>query len=146
MNDQINPATLPETTIGHAGQIETLTSSAIEGPFLKTAEQDSQPRPSPGRIVSYTVTADQAREINNRRAHADAHRAMHKSAANGTVIHMGSTVTEGRRFPMIITAVHGDAPTSAINGQVFLDGNDSLWVTSVTLGDQPGNYSWPSRD
>lgn len=104
------------------------------------------PRPAIGRIVHYTVTGDQARQINNRRAHADAHRSAHKAAANGTVVHVGSSVSEGRRFPMIITAVHGDDPHSLVNGQVFLDGNDSLWVTSVARGTQPGNYDWPQRD
>lgn len=103
-------------------------------------------RPTLGRMVHYRLTADQARHINNRRAHSDAHRSTHRAVANGTVIHVGNTASEGRMLPMVIVGVHGDSPESAVNGQVFLDGNDTLWVTSVVEGDQPGNYCWPQRD
>lgn len=42
----------------------------------------------------------------------------------------GNPVDTGDVYPMLITRPWGDTPTSAVNGQVFLDGNDSLWVTS----------------
>lgn len=33
-----------------------------------------------------------------------------------------------------------------INGQVFLDGNDTLWVTSADEGTEPGQWSWPVKE
>lgn len=140
--DGVNPRAIDELKFGMLAGVDR-PGKYVGGSTMEVA--DMAPIPSPGRIVNYVITADQAREINNRRAHADAHRSVHKAAANGTMVHVGASVTEGRKFPMIITAVHGDEPTSLINGQVFLDGNDSLWVTSIAPGDQPGTYSWPQR-
>lgn len=37
------------------------------------------------------------------------------------------------------------ANPSGVNGQVFLDGNDVLWVTSVVQGDKPGQWHEPER-
>ena len=42
----------------------------------------------------------------------------------------------------MIVQVWGDQPDSCINLQVFLDGSDQLWVTSVQVGDQEGDYQW----
>lgn len=88
-------------------------------------------KPSIGRIVHYTVTSQDAVAISRRRA---------------TQIHTGNEVVVERVYPMIITRVWGDEPTSAVNGQVLLDGNDAHWVTSVTAGDGPGRFTWPQRD
>lgn len=30
-----------------------------------------------------------------------------------------------------------------VNGQAFLDGNDTLWVTSAPQGDGNGFWDWP---
>ena len=30
-----------------------------------------------------------------------------------------------------------------VNGQVFLDGNDTLWTSSVVEGTEPGTWHWP---
>ena len=46
---------------------------------------------------------------------------------------------------MIITRVFGRDPGSAVNGQVLLDGNDTLWVTSRTTVTGEGSYQWPER-
>ena len=50
---------------------------------------------------------------------------------------------------MMITRVwaHGDhvAETTVVQGQAFLDGNDTLWVTSRQQGDQEGQWSAPPR-
>lgn len=63
--------------------------------------------------------------------------------------------------PGIIVRVWGDAPTAAVNLQVFTDGaapavdyNDGLpsvfWVTSATYQEQAGimahSWSWPARN
>lgn len=34
---------------------------------------------------------------------------------------------------------------AGINGQVFLDGSDTLWVTSVGEGTGEGQWHWPER-
>lgn len=56
----------------------------------------------------------------------------------------------GEHFPAIITRVNfkefGDEP--GCNLQVFLDGNDSYWVTSVKHNNDPldlGTWHWPER-
>jgi hypothetical protein len=32
-----------------------------------------------------------------------------------------------------------------VNGQAFLDGDQTLWVTSAPQGDWPGSWDWPER-
>jgi hypothetical protein len=46
---------------------------------------------------------------------------------------------------MLITRAWGDQPDSLVNGQVFLDGGDCLWVTSVKVGEGPRTFAWPTR-
>lgn len=45
----------------------------------------------------------------------------------------GNTINKGDVYPMMITRLWGpgDNPETLIQGQVFLDGNDSMWATSV---------------
>lgn len=91
--------------------------------------------PTIGRIVHYRLTANDAETILARRA-----------ATRGQSI--GNTPHEGQVVPLIITAVwpeeyagnarlgHHEEGTKydgpeGVNGQVLLDGNDSLWVTSI---------------
>jgi hypothetical protein len=87
-----------------------------------------QQTPAPGRIVHYRLTATDVAAINVRRA-------------NGTDV--GNSVQEGQHPPAIVTAFwpneFGDQP--GINAQVFLDGNDSLWVTSKKEGDSNGEWT-----
>ena len=63
----------------------------------------------------------------------------------GAQAHIGNQAEEGQTFPMIITRVWGDTPEWAVHGQVFLDGNDVLWVTSALVGEGPRTFSWPTR-
>jgi hypothetical protein len=82
-----------------------------------------------GLMVLYRLTADDASATNMRRDDALRNRE--------------NSVSEGDRVPMIITRVWlaaADSPWGSVNGQAFLDGNDSLWVTSVEEGDQPGQW------
>jgi len=94
--------------------------------------------PSLGRIVHYTISATDAQEISRRRL-----------AGGGIAgpIHHGNPVAEGDVFPMVITKVWGDPPndTTAVNGQVMLDGNDLHWVTSVCVGSGPRTFAWPQK-
>jgi hypothetical protein len=81
-----------------------------------------------GKIVFYTLTADNVEVINRRRQHAKEHVSEHIAGANGVMVHFGNEVREGNVFPMIIVKDWGDG---LVNGQVFLDGSDTLWVQSV---------------
>jgi hypothetical protein len=75
--------------------------------------------PSIGRIVHYRLSeSDAARAVARRRQHP----------AFG-----GNTPRARDVYPMMITRVWSENPTETdcVQGQVFLDGNDSLWVTSV---------------
>jgi hypothetical protein len=93
--------------------------------------------PRIGLIVLITLSAAQANAINDRRARSDGR-------------FEGNTEKAGAVRPMLITQVwtdyDGEAHSeSLINGQVFLDGNDTYWATSVHVGEAPeqGNAHWP---
>ena len=103
--------------------------------------------PTAGRIVNYILTADDAIKINRRRTSAQSifERISAGSWPVGAQAHIGNSVTEGDVYPMLIVRVWGDEPTSGVNGQVFLDGNDAYWATSVHEGVSPGQFSWPTR-
>ncbi len=87
-----------------------------------------------GQIVTYTLTEDDAAAINARRADATRNMDRHQAQAQGVLVHVGNTAYQGDRYPMLVVRTWGEDDTSAVNGQVFLDGNDTLWVTSVTPG------------
>jgi len=98
-----------------------------------------------GRIVRYTLTEGDAQAINKRRADTQAHLAEHRDASTGVQVHVGNAAHAGDVFPMLITRVWGDTSEASVNGQVFLDGNDSLWVTSVAEGDGERKFKYPER-
>ena len=110
----------------------------------------NNPIPSIGRIVHYRLSAADAEQINRRRT--DSNRINLRMALQppqwpeGAQAHIGNEAREGDVFPMMITKVWGNDPESAVNGQVYLDGNDVLWATSVRVGDQPRSFSWPVRN
>jgi hypothetical protein len=101
------------------------------------------PIPTIGRIVHYTLSDQDADTINGRRKQALDHVIAHRERADGSVIHYGNAVAEGDVYPMTIVRVWGDRPEAAVNGQVHLDGNDLLWVTSVQVGTGPRTWAWP---
>lgn len=98
--------------------------------------------PSLGRTVGYVLSEHDAQQINKRRQDAAASRIAAENS--GAIVHFGSSVTPGDQCPMIITRVWADedivTEATAVNGQVLLDGNDTLWVTSVKQGD--GECHW----
>lgn len=101
--------------------------------------------PTPGRIVAYTLTEQDAGQINKRRW--DAHLSKIASEESGVVVHHGNVVAEGDVYPMIITRAWYATEDSPVNGQVLLDGNDTLWVTSRNQdldvdGDMPASGKW----
>lgn len=88
------------------------------------------PVPTVGRIVHYALTETDAATINNtgQRVHCD-----------------DADVKAGDKIPMIITRVFGEDADSAVNGQVFLDGSDTLWIRSTSAGEGNGKFTWPNR-
>lgn len=102
----------------------------------------AQQLPSIGRIVHYTLSADDADQINRRRADFDERRSA--SARAGFVGHVGNRAAQGDRFPALIVRVW-DEPQVTVNAQVFLDGNDVFWATSRAEGSAPGTWAWPER-
>jgi len=94
------------------------------------------PVPTVCRSVRYALSDEDIRNINIQRAARN---------GGGTLIYQGNPVAVGETYPMTIVRAWGNEPTSAVNGQVFLDGNDTLWVKSVTHGEGPGHFTWPER-
>lgn len=98
-----------------------------------------RPTPTIGRIVRYTLSADDVLRIQKRRVDFIKHVKSPEYKDTGYVAHFGMAVTEGDVFPMIITNV---TETGLINGTVFLDG-DTLWVGHVSEGIGPDEWHWP---
>lgn len=86
--------------------------------------------PTIGRIVHYTLSAQEAAQINTLR---------------GPMTNQANPAYEGDVYPMMIVRVWGNNPDSAVQGQVFIDGNFTLWATSVYHGEGPRTYAWPER-
>ncbi len=53
--------------------------------------------------------------------------------------HAGNKVQAGAELPLIVTKVH----EKSFNGQVFLDGNDTYWVTEIHYGYEIGDCIEP---
>jgi hypothetical protein len=101
--------------------------------------------PSIGRIVHLRLSEHCAEQVNKRRN--DAQKSEIAATSSGAQVHVGNGVGVGDVFPLLITKIWSDAPTeqTGVNGQVFLDGNDVLWATSVQQGDGPGQWFEPPR-
>lgn len=103
-------------------------------------------RPSIGRIVHYMLTAQDAAQINRRRTSkaSIANRIEMGTWPEGAQAHVGHQVEVGDVLPMIVTRIED---SRNLNGQVFLDGNDTLFVTMVSEGEGlEGFWSWPKRE
>lgn len=105
--------------------------------------------PSICRWVVYTLTEGNVEHINRRRADARMNLSTHIKNSNGVQLHVGNEVEVGQKYPMLITRVWSSPEQVhdgvAVQGQVFLDGNDNLWVTSVVQGDNEGQWHQPPR-
>lgn len=113
-----------------------------------STEQTAEPAPRVPQVgdhVLYCVTDEDATHVNDLRARA--HRSLGFHRENGSHQHEGNTVVPGDVFPMDIVRVFDDpaTPDSLVNGQVHLDGNDTLWVTSRGQGEGHGGH-WTWRD
>lgn len=104
--------------------------------------------PTIGRIVHYTLSEADAEAVNRRRE--DSYQHTHRTPGvtvqgTGDQRHIGNRAEAGQVYPMLITRPWGSTPESSVNGQVFLDGNDVLWVTSVSAGEGQRRFAWPTR-
>jgi hypothetical protein len=99
---------------------------------------------SVGRIVLYQLSDDDAVQINRRRTTGTsiAERIKEKLWPLGAQAHIGNTVSAGESYPMLVARVWSPG---YVNGQVFLDGNDVFWATSVTEGEHGRMWAWPPR-
>jgi hypothetical protein len=83
--------------------------------------------PMVARIVQYQLSEADVARINLHRGRCTVH-------ANRSYV--------GDILPLLILRV---CPDGSVNGQVFLDGDDTLWVTSVREGDTRGTWASPAR-
>lgn len=91
-------------------------------------------QPTIGRIVHYRLSERDVESITGARL-------------NNTSL-FGSIPKAGDVVPLIITRVWPDEygeGVAGVNGQAFLDGNHSHWVTSAKEGADNGEWSWPPR-
>ncbi len=91
----------------------------------------SEQRISSGRLVGYRLTKSDCAAILERRE---------KSGG----LFEGNPPAEDDVVPMLITRIF-PGNTVCFNGQAQLDGNDTLWKTSVLEGTTPGTWHWPPR-
>lgn len=124
--------------------------------------------PTIGRIVYYRLTREDAQAANRRRVDGANHYREHRENANGVQVHVGTQCVAGDIVPLLVVRVWPDEydvgqsicrdhlpdtePTwsfpmsgHGVSGQAFLDGNDSLWITSAPQGDFNGAWDWPVR-
>ena len=100
-----------------------------------------------GRIVLFTLDERDAEEINRRRTSGSSiSERIQKNVPGGVSAwpigaqaHIGNTVYVGDVYPMVVTRVWSPGN---VNGQVLLDGNDCLWVSSVVEGARAHTWSW----
>lgn len=98
--------------------------------------------PTIGRIVIYTLSADDADKINKRRTDAQRHMDAHRTTSNGVMVHVGNEAREGYDYPAMVVATWGREPDSYVNLKVELDGSDNFWAMSRKVGTGPGTYHW----
>lgn len=120
--------------------------------FAGQARQAAPREPSVGRIVMYRLTANDAQAINRRRTTGSSiYERLNQDPPQwpeGAQAHIGNMARADDIVPLLVTRpwhVPGfyTPGTSLLNGQAILDGNDTLWVTSVAEGKEPGQWSWP---
>lgn len=87
-----------------------------------------------GLLAIYTLTAKDAETVNAGR----------KSLGGVFPSGYGNPAAEGDQLPFLVTRDFGGS-LNVVNGQVFLDGNDTHWKTSVSFGEQPGQWQHKSH-
>lgn len=107
-------------------------------------------QPSLGADVLYTLSEDDATQINRRRsdfhAFGQSHAHPHEPGqpgATGHVGHVGNFTRKGDVCPAKVVRTFDETVTTA-NLQVYLDGNDTYWATSRRDGEGPGTWAYPA--
>jgi hypothetical protein len=115
-----------------------------------------------GEVLLYSLTARDVETINRRRtsilsikeriANNDAEIGDKTNFPEqwplGAQAHIGSEVQEGQQFPLIVTKVfntENSLSKSQVNGQLILDGSDTLWVTNIFYGPEKGQWLFIER-
>lgn len=93
---------------------------------LQDAQITAEQTATLGRIVHYQLSETDVAIIRDRRIAS-------KTVAN--------SVWAGDIFPAIVVRTWD----TSVQLQVFLDGNDTYWATSVSEGDGERQWSWPPR-
>lgn len=109
--------------------------------------------PRVGHVVCYTLTADDAAQINRRRTTSrEIGFLLNRSDwPKGAQAHIGSHASAGETVPLIVTgSACEESKGWLVNGQAMLDGTDTLWVQNVPqhtanldVSGTPGAWSWP---
>ena len=105
-------------------------------------------QPAIGRIVHYKLSEQDAAAINKRRADAKQPNLKGVTLASqelGAHIHVGNHVVAGDVYPAMIVRTWGPEAHHSQQLQVFLDGNDTFWATSVSEGEGERHWGWPPR-
>lgn len=137
----LNRAT--EEKIGLAEAVEQTTASQMAArqqadvrTILSSNEETPKQRASVGRIVLYTLSQDDVLGIIGQRDAAGVEGRYNRP-------------TFGEDYPLVVVRVwdneYGDG-IPGVNGQVFLDGGDTFWVTSRAEGSGEGTWHWPVRN
>ncbi len=104
---------------------------------------------TPGRIVLYVLSEQDAEEINRRRTNPESIRERHVRGVwpAGAQAHIGNPVEPGQTYPAIVVRVWdaGGDINPAINLKVLLDGNDDYWARSRLPNElkTEGTWHWP---
>jgi hypothetical protein len=99
-----------------------------------------------GRIVLYTLTAEDVKQIDWRRDLEIEERNGKITPDTirypiGLLAFIGHKVQAGDTFPLVITRVG----SYSVGGQAMLDGPDCFWVVDAREGVGPGTWRWPER-
>lgn len=101
-------------------------------------------QPTIGRIVHYKLSQNDTISINRRRVYYVGN-PMPENWPEGAQAHVGHQAEIGQVVPLIVVVVWPNADGFNVNGQAFLDGNDTLWVSGAKEGLGPGQWPWPQR-
>jgi hypothetical protein len=126
MTEQTQPASTP--TVPASTQTPALEQTVEETPAVEQI-------PTIGRIVHYKLTEYDVASIKQDRIVSG----FPSTNRRGNVPEISDVL------PAMIVRTWGDGPDSAVQLQVFLDGNDTLWATSKVCGDGLGQFAWPTR-
>lgn len=111
-------------------------------PAVAASADEAPARPTVGRLVHYRLSEGNVDGVIFRRGQWVTHQRTGRGTVAPVSLVRGNLPRAGDILPMLVVRVHEDG---TVNGQVFLDGEDVLWVTSRAAGDEPGTWCWPER-